>query len=319
MGNLRLSPTQNQNQSGYTGYGSYITVERDTGTAFPGTIMGALMGITALNIRTNVIPSSHMRSLGRFQSFSPGLRDSGELAAAVNWLPGMNDTQGRGAAEWSLLRQATLESNELTKIRVFAPDPDLHLVTTKGFLTQLGPLSYQPEAIMSGQVGWKLVGQPDIVTPIVYRLKDYTNLTATTPSAATVTTSSTGGNGVATLVTTANSSDSGSVAAGIRIGSAYVRDASTVSAVLTPGAEGTANVQVTVSGFTSSDVSSSSQLRFRMYVPGEYEIWSGDNAANPNTQIQLGADDAERKAFIDRITDLEVPDIHLAIYGAAEL
>ena len=96
--------------------------------------MGALMGITAINVRTNVIPSYHMRSLGRFQSFSPGLRDGGEIAAAVNWLPGLNDTQGRGAAEWSLLRQATLESNELTKIRVFAPDPDLHMIRVNGFL-----------------------------------------------------------------------------------------------------------------------------------------------------------------------------------------
>ena len=120
MGKLSLTNEQNLNQSGYSGYGAILTVSRKEADEFPGTFMGALMGITAINVRTNVIPSYHMRSKGRFQSFAPGLRDGGEIAAAVNWLPGANDTQGQYAANWSLLRQATLESNELTKLRVFA-------------------------------------------------------------------------------------------------------------------------------------------------------------------------------------------------------
>ena len=400
MANLKLTPTQNQNQAGYSGYGSLLTVSEDKGidTSFPGTLMGALMGINAINIRTNVIPSYHMRSLGRFQSFSPGLRDGGEVSAAVNWLPGMNDTQGRGTGTWSLLRQATLESNALTRLRIFAPDPDLHMVTTEGFLTQLGPLSYQPEAIMSGQVGWKIVGSPDIITPIVYRWSGYSLNTAVSGNAAprekwvsggvstsaftggmrnlndiVATESTTGRHGTLTLITAGGSSDSGSAAAGILVGSGYVNSLSGVTldvkrydtqsaATITATAyadtnydgldafadASTQNINVLASQdelidirlkFDPGTVSGESQLRARLYVPGEYELWtdydirsrSGSFNNFGESELQIGppvfssgtsADDiayAERKRFFDKLAALGNPDVFLAIYGAAEL
>ena len=309
MGNLRLTPTQDLNQAGRSGYGSLLTVERETGTAFPGTIMGALMGITAINVRTNVIPSYHMRSLGRFQSFSPGLRDGGEIAAAVNWLPGLNDTQGRGAAEWSLLRQATLESNELTKIRVFAPDPDLHMIRVNGFLTQLGPFSYQPEAIMSGQVGWKIVGAPDIITPIVYQVSDYVFPTPAGDATGTV----------LTRLNPMNSSDAGSIAAGVLVGGGYNRLIVPTLAINDDGD----GVVVTLTGGAglADDNTGDSELRVRAYLPGEFELWTDEMTADGDAAKELGAADAgaEGVAFISRLKALGNPPFFLAIYGAAQL
>ena len=310
MGNLRLTPNQDLNQAGRSGYGSLLTVERETGNAFPGTIMGALMGITAINVRTNVIPSYHMRSLGRFQSFSPGLRDGGEVAAAVNWLPGLNDTQGRGAAEWSLLRQATLESNELTKIRVFAPDPDLHMIRVNGFLTQLGPFSYQPEAIMSGQVGWKIVGAPDIITPIVYQVSDYV-FDLDSPGAATGT--------VVTRLNPVNSSDTGSIAAGVLVGRGYSRDLVPTVALSNDGD----GLFVALAGTgLSEDNSGASELRIRAYLPGEFETWSVDIAADGDVNTEVGANDSGpegSQTLITRLMELNNPPFYVAIYGAAQL
>ena len=317
MPNLKLTPTQNQNQAGYSGYGSLLTVSEDKGITgdFPGTLMGALMGINAINIRTNVIPSYHMRSLGRFQSFSPGLRDGGEVSAAVNWLPGMNDTQGRGTGTWSLLRQATLESNALTRLRIFAPDPDLHMVTTEGFLTQLGPLSYQPEAIMSGQVGWKIVGSPDIVTPIVFRVSGGTPGTAGSQTL------------VITRINGGGQSDTGSIAAGILIGSGYNRNATAVLAMNNSGSE---ELTVTLSNVPTA-AQAGSELRCRVVIPGEYECWTprmnvtGGSAIAPSAVASFGIDQAgaadtdDRDAFINRWTALNGPDFFLAVYGAAEL
>ena len=336
MANLKLTPTQNQNQAGYSGYGSLLTVSEDKGvsTEFPGTLMGALMGINAINIRTNVIPSYHMRSLGRFQSFSPGLRDGGEVSAAVNWLPGMNDTQGRGTGTWSLLRQATLESNALTRLRIFAPDPDLHMVTTEGFLTQLGPLSYQPEAIMSGQVGWKIVGSPDIVTPIVFRIDNYTP--PATEAAHTFNyhrTSATdlsngftvaGVNQRMSLITGGSTSDTGSAAAGILVGSGYQNagglftDNSNRLIITLDNQSATKGIRVHFEG-TRDDISDSSDLRVRAYVPGEFEAWSADLGATLGTEASL----TDSSGMIDRITALAgggvAPSIYIAVYGGAEL
>ena len=265
MGSLVLSNSQNLNQSGFSGYGSILTVSRREADLFPGSFVGALMGITAINIRTNVIPSYHMRSKGRFQSFAPGLRDGGEIAAAVNWLPGANDTQGQYAAEWSLLRQATSESNELTRIRVFAPDPDLHLIRVDGFLTQLGPFSYQPEAIMSGQVGWKIVGVPDIITPIVF------NLTGAVAAPVAVSAGISG----------PSASESGSVSATIRLGGEDVRvtgaDAAARLAVLGMTvayvADTSWSVTLAGSGLTATQPVAPGDGWVRLYIPGVYELW----------------------------------------------
>ena len=275
MGSLVLSNNQNLNQSGFSGYGSILTVSRRDADEFPGSFVGALMGITAINVRTNVIPSYHMRSKGRFQSFAPGLRDGGEIAAAVNWLPGANDTQGQHAADWSLLRQATLESNELTRIRVFAPDPDLHLIRVDGFLTQLGPFSYQPEAIMSGQVGWKIVGAPDIITPIVY------NVSGVAASAV----------GVSAEISGPSASESGSKATTIRLGKENVRvtgvDASARAAVLGMTiayvADTSWSVTLAGTGLTADQAISPGDGWVRLYIPGVYELWlpHGTNSDDP--------------------------------------
>ena len=278
MGNLELTNAQNLNQSGYSGYGAVLTVSRVDADEFPGSFVAALMGITAINIRTNVIPSYHMRSKGRFQSFAPGLRDGGEVAAAVNWLPGANDTQGKYAADWSLLRQATLESNELTRIRVFAPDPDLHLIRIDGFLTQLGPFSYQPEAIMSGQVGWKIVGSPDIVTPIVFEVSGESYVARLNP------------------ISRPGASESGSVSTTIRLGGQDVRvitgkdgepdiklaitslDTDKDEEFLTAKVSGT-NVTV-VDGLVDPPVAITTphpvapgDAWIRLYIPGRHELW----------------------------------------------
>ena len=295
MGSLVLSNSQNLNQSGFSGYGSILTVSRRDADEFPGSFVGALMGITAINVRTNVIPSYHMRSKGRFQSFAPGLRDGGEIAAAVNWLPGANDTQGRYAADWSLLRQATLESNELTRIRVFAPDPDLHLIRVDGFLTQLGPFSYQPEAIMSGQVGWKIVGTPDIITPLVYDV---------TGAAASL-------SGKISTVSDVEASESGSQSATIRLGRKNLRLSQDVAGE-TASAKATRRTaelsltfahvvdtswSVTLGGTDIGDdvPTSPGEGYIRLYIPGVYELWlpAGTNTDDPF----ITSDAAESTAF----------------------
>ena len=295
MGSLRLSNNQNLNQSGFSGYGSLITVSRKTDdNVFPGEIMGALMGVTGPNIRTNVIPSYHMRSANRFQSFSPGLRDGGEIAAAVNWLPGGNATQGRYASEWSLLRQAYLNSNDLTRIRVLAPDPDMHLWSFDGFLTQLGPVSYQPEAIMSGQCGWKIVGRPELVTPIVYNVTGDTTKTVSLSSVSNVGSSDANSraatirlpvsfdqSGDGSSVTTAVYSLSGvaqTSPAALSLGTVAVTGSATAWSVAIPGlttaipssgtfTDNTSHITVPTTGTTAGE------LFARLYIPGEYELW----------------------------------------------
>ena len=306
MGNLELTNAQNLNQSGYSGYGAVLTVSRVDADEFPGSFVAALMGITAINIRTNVIPSYHMRSKGRFQSFAPGLRDGGEVAAAVNWLPGANDTQGKYAADWSLLRQATLESNELTRIRVFAPDPDLHLIRIDGFLTQLGPFSYQPEAIMSGQVGWKIVGSPDIVTPIVFEVSGESYVANLNP------------------ISRPGASESGSVSTTIRLGGQNVRvvigkddvpdiklaftySVDTKEEYLSATVSGT-NVSV-VDGLVDPPVAITTphpvapgDAWIRLYIPGRHELWLPHPATSAEA-FTLGGPGVDASALADPVLE----------------
>ena len=345
MGSLVLSNNQNLNQSGFSGYGSILTVSRRDANEFPGSFVGALMGITAINVRTNVIPSYHMRSKGRFQSFAPGLRDGGEIAAAVNWLPGANDTQGQHAAEWSLLRQATLESNELTRIRVFAPDPDLHLIRVDGFLTQLGPFSYQPEAIMSGQVGWKIVGAPDIITPLVYNVSGFTSTSA--PGADTAGTHYWAGDGSSSAntpgsfgaaakvaqVSEANASESGSVATSIFVDGAARR--SIAVPVLKFGSGTNLNaitLTIEAAGLPATAVTNANKNRiwYRLYIPGQYELWgtpipdvtTAQNTPTPgNGPVSMGnvdgGSDAERAGFMKALI-ANGGECFMAIYGSGD-
>ncbi len=338
MGNLRLTAEQNQNQSGFAGYGALLTVGRQpqTGAAeWPGSFVGALMGITAINIRTNVIPSYHMRSLGRYQSFAPGLRDGGEVAAAVNWLPGYNDTQGRYAADWSLLRQASLESNELTRLRVLAPDPDLHLITCRAFLTQLGPLSYQPEAIMSGQVGWKIVGEPEQITPLVYQVSGFTTGTAgagvwDSTNAADNASAAAAGTSAA-LLTGANSSDTGSVAAGIFV-NGEVRRAISAPTLTFDGTVGTdSTLSVTVGDLVASDtdtvaVGDVGKVRIRLFIPGQYELWGTYASTNVYNTTAVSMGEGDNAAAISDDVEAFITALianggrcHLAVYGGPNI
>ena len=275
MGSLVLSNSQNLNQSGFSGYGSILTVSRREADQFPGSFVGALMGITAINVRTNVIPSYHMRSKGRFQSFAPGLRDGGEIAAAVNWLPGANDTQGQYAAEWSLLRQATSESNELTRIRVFAPDPDLHLIRVDGFLTQLGPFSYQPEAIMSGQVGWKIVGVPDIITPLVFDVSESSYVVKLK------------------AISGANASESGSVATTIKLAGETIRGSTSGLALGVTYTDTASEEVMSVSisgGLTAGQPVAPGDGWIRLYIPGQYELWLPHGTESDDAFLLGGTD-----------------------------
>ena len=317
MGSLVLSNSQNLNQSGFSGYGSILTVSRREADEFPGSFVGALMGITAINVRTNVIPSYHMRSKGRFQSFAPGLRDGGEIAAAVNWLPGANDTQGQYAAEWSLLRQATSESNELTRIRVFAPDPDLHLIRVDGFLTQLGPFSYQPEAIMSGQVGWKIVGVPDIITPLVYNVSGFTGWSATDAN----TSAAFSATAEVSQVSASEASESGSVATSIFVDGAARR--SIAVPVLSFGSaanEATVTLTVTAAGLPDTALTDANKgsIRYRLYIPGQYELWGTPVAGVGNVAVTLGVDSGDRKGFITALRS-NGGSCYMAIYGSADV
>ena len=331
MGNLRLNPAQNQAQSGVSGYGSLLSVTPvETGKTrqdMPGSLMGALMGVTALNIRTNVIPSYHMRSLGRFQSFSPGLRDGGEIAAAVNWLPGLNATQG--SADWSLIRQATLESNQLTKIRVLAPDPDLHLISMNGFLTQLGPISYQPEAIMSGQCGWKIVGKPEIITPIVYSVKPTRSGTFGASGATLV-----AGEAQITRVNGAGSSEPGSTAAGIFFGGGTNRMTASSAGITAVAAvtdsEKSLTVAIKAASLTGIDSSqdANSDLRIRCFIPGYSELWSDDIAADGDQDVEFAGTGGTQAGNSETVTTVEeflrllhtntVQEFFVAIYGGAQ-
>ena len=307
MGDLRLTPAQNRNQSGASGYGSVVGMTgsplngRLAETLFPGDFVGALMGVSAVNVRTNVIPSYHMRSLGRFQSFSPGLRDGGDVSAAVNWLPGANDTQSRFGSNISLLRQAYETSNDLVRVRVLGPDPDFHMWYFDGFLTQLGPFSYQPEAIMSGQVGWKIVGRPELVTPLVYAISGtINNATVATAEAAqpfTVAASAISGasaneNGAPAVINVRGQNYS--VVANSKVNSlaATLPVLSYTAPVHGSGSEAAGKLSLTIATptlpATTDSAPSSKRLWARLYVPGEFELWFDQATAGAVTDLATG-------------------------------
>jgi hypothetical protein len=256
-----------------------------------------------------------LQSAGRFQQFSPGLRDPGEITASVNWLPGLNAQQSFGT--FNLLDQVSTSGSVLVAVRVFAPDPDLHMWRFSGFLTQLGPMMYQPGQIMTGQVGWKLNGRPIEVSPVVYQISGYEAPDAgSTLAVAAANIDAIGDAGTFGWVGGVANTDSvyGGSKIATTVSAVHLNVGSDLSDPTTDSVDD--DIAVTLTGPVSVAGGSTTPFLVRVYSPGLFDIWSNQKSNATIASIFLAHDaSATSGTPVAQLRDNGNPPFFVAVYG----
>ena len=131
------------------GYGT--TFERsDSASPEVYTAIAEVMNITPPPYARETQDATHMSSTDGYREFISGLRDAGEVALELNYIPG-------GAAQTSLL--ADFDSDALVNYRIVFPTSPQQTVTFAGLVT-----GFSPEAPLEGKqtvsVTFKVSGKP---------------------------------------------------------------------------------------------------------------------------------------------------------------